>query len=272
MNNRKYSIRAVTIMVGLLQTTPLLASDQFVADGRYTTLKVGATTEQTNLLDAIIRTTIPNRYITIGQGLAYLVKPYGFRLSFQPEYPQGQSVLLSLPLPQPLRSIGPITVSEAIRVFGGESYTAHINPVTRKISYQLKDTHKQYVSETDIQEAHERWKSIVESLANKQPPRRKRHKPAQSALRTYGPVEQGETLGSIVRYFQWHGLTLEQALVETARANPDAFTHENMNNLRVGVILNIPDFNPQEALPVPQAETIVEAHYQQWIEQQDDTQ
>lgn len=56
----------------------------------------------------------------------------------------------------------------------------------------------------------------------------------------YGPVKRGETLVGIAGGTRPEGVTLEQMLVSLYRSNPEAFTG-NMNRLRAGAILRVPD-------------------------------
>jgi pilus assembly protein FimV len=60
-------------------------------------------------------------------------------------------------------------------------------------------------------------------------------------VRQYGPVERGETLGSIARVVRYDDATVEQTMVGLHRHNPEAFIRNNMNLLRTGRILQVPE-------------------------------
>jgi pilus assembly protein FimV len=62
-----------------------------------------------------------------------------------------------------------------------------------------------------------------------------------AAGKEYGPIERGETLGKIARSTMPEGVTLEQMLVALFRTNPDAFIRNNLNLVRAGKILRVPD-------------------------------
>ena len=66
--------------------------------------------------------------------------------------------------------------------------------------------------------------------------------PAQAAAvsGTY-EVKRGDTLGKIARQSLTDGVTLDQMMVALQRANQDAFVGGNINRLKSGVILNVPD-------------------------------
>ena len=59
--------------------------------------------------------------------------------------------------------------------------------------------------------------------------------------KTYGPVQSGDTLRKIAAGVRPQGVSLEQVLVGIFRSNPDAFINNNMNLLRTGKILRIPE-------------------------------
>ncbi|MEO5883674.1 MAG: FimV/HubP family polar landmark protein, partial [Caldimonas sp.] len=66
-------------------------------------------------------------------------------------------------------------------------------------------------------------------------------------------VESGDTLSKIAGRTQRPGVSLDQMLVALFRANPSAFSGENMNRLKSGVVLSVPSaesalgMNPGEA-------------------------
>lgn len=57
----------------------------------------------------------------------------------------------------------------------------------------------------------------------------------------YGPVRAGETLGAIADGLAGDGVSREQAIVALFRANPQAFIAGNLNLMRQGAVLRIPD-------------------------------
>ncbi len=62
-----------------------------------------------------------------------------------------------------------------------------------------------------------------------------------SAGETYGPVKHGDTLSKIAKANKPAELTLEQMLVLLFRNNPGAFAGKNMNRLKAGKILRLPE-------------------------------
>ena len=54
-------------------------------------------------------------------------------------------------------------------------------------------------------------------------------------------VKQGDTLAGIARGHMVAGASIDQVMIATLKANPDAFLGGNINRLRSGVTLNMPD-------------------------------
>jgi pilus assembly protein FimV len=74
-------------------------------------------------------------------------------------------------------------------------------------------------------------------------------------------VVRGDTLSKIAIRNQAEGITLQQMLVALFRTNPDAFVADNMNRLRAGKIISIPDRDAAESIAPADARRIVTAQY-----------
>ncbi len=79
---------------------------------------------------------------------------------------------------------------------------------------------------------------------------------AESKAGEYGPIARGETLGKIAAGLKPEGVSLEQMLVGLYRSNPDAFIRKNMNLVKAGRILRVPD--AQELAAISQGEAVKE--------------
>jgi pilus assembly protein FimV len=77
---------------------------------------------------------------------------------------------------------------------------------------------------------------------------------------SYGPVKRGDTLSKIAREYKPDDVTLEQMLVLLYRNNKEAFSGSNMNRLKTGKVLTIPD--PSEASAIPAREARKEVRVQ----------
>ena len=70
-------------------------------------------------------------------------------------------------------------------------------------------------------------------------------------------VKAGDTLGKIAREYKPEGVTLDQMLVALFNSNRDAFDGSNMNRLRAGKILKVPDAVDTAAVAPVEARKIV---------------
>lgn len=80
-------------------------------------------------------------------------------------------------------------------------------------------------------------------------------KPAETSYKT----KSGDTLSKIANNYAPAGATLDQTLVALFRSNPSAFDGGNMNRLRAGKILTLPDQAAVDAVSPAEARKIVVA-------------
>lgn len=73
-------------------------------------------------------------------------------------------------------------------------------------------------------------------------------------------VRSGDTLSSIASSHARSGVSLDQMLVSLYRGNPQAFIDSNMNRLRSGVVLNLPDGNAAKEVSADEARKVIQAH------------
>ena len=78
--------------------------------------------------------------------------------------------------------------------------------------------------------------------------------------RDYGPIKRGETLSKIAASVRPEGVSLEQMLVAIFRGNPDAFMKNNMNYMKAGKTLRIPE--KEELTTITQREAREEVRLQ----------
>ena len=82
---------------------------------------------------------------------------------------------------------------------------------------------------------------------------------AAPAAGEYGPVRRGETLAKIAESVRPAGVSLDQMLVSLYRENKAAFDGNNMNRLRTGAVLRVPDASALSATSVAEASREVRA-------------
>jgi pilus assembly protein FimV len=72
-------------------------------------------------------------------------------------------------------------------------------------------------------------------------------------------VKSGDSLARIANQMRSGGVSLDQMLVALYRANPDAFINKNMNRLRAGQILSVPNEEAARSLDKKEAHGVVVA-------------
>ncbi len=77
-------------------------------------------------------------------------------------------------------------------------------------------------------------------------------------------VKRGDTLHRIATETKPEGVSLDQMLVGLLRANESAFYGGNMNRLKAGKILAVPNKSTIESVPAPEARKIVVAQSADW--------
>ena len=88
---------------------------------------------------------------------------------------------------------------------------------------------------------------------------------ANKAHTAYGPVKQGDTLARIAKNIVLpSAASFNQMLVALQRANCDAFFGNNMNQLKTGPILRIPDNSEITAITPAEADLEVKAQAADW--------
>ncbi len=97
-------------------------------------------------------------------------------------------------------------------------------------SYDLEESPLK-LEAASVSSAAERKKNIAKSSSSS----------SKQTANTYGPVNRGDTLSTIARQVMPAGVNLNQMLVALHRANRDAFIAGNMNLLRTGAVLTIPE-------------------------------
>ena len=90
--------------------------------------------------------------------------------------------------------------------------------------------------------------------------------PAETKGAQIYEVKKGDTLGAIARQHRPDGVTFNQMLIALQRANEDAFIRNNINLVRAGRILNIPDREALTAVEPADANRLVGAQMADFAE------
>jgi len=109
---------------------------------------------------------------------------------------------------------------------------------------------------------------VARPAAASGPPRRPSSSAARAAMASpgsYGPTVPGDTLWEIaLRARSDRSLSVQQVMMALLRANPDAFFQDNINALKAGAVLNVPDASVIEAVSRSEAVALTSRHWSLW--------
>ena len=128
--------------------------------------------------------------------------------------------------------------------------------VSNKSISEQRQVEQQLQEETELQEEAEL--SEPEDLAETV------ESDPEFGVTTYGPVKNGDTLFRIVQEETIYNVQLNQLLVALYRANHEAFSENNMNRLKTGFILRIPDESEVATISPDVADKEVKIHTANW--------
>ena len=126
------------ILIAITAVLPLLASAHSVTVGRYLTANTRATQPQKNPLLATVTVKLPESVQTVGQGIVFVLNGTGYHIVPKANRTQEVTNLLTQKLPTFDRTLGPITVVQALSALGGEATQVLIDPQYRLISYIIR--------------------------------------------------------------------------------------------------------------------------------------
>lgn len=79
-----------------------------------------------------------------------------------------------------------------------------------------------------------------------------------------GTIQRGQTLSELARPLVGNGRSLNQAMVALLQANPEVFIKGNINMIKAGAILRVPQEQHWSSQEVAQAGRVVAEHVAQW--------
>ena len=108
--------------------------------GRYVSLSMAPQAAQRDLLAQTFDVRFPYEINTIGAAIQYLLNDSGYQLVPEVALDHPASQLLTLPLPDVDRHLGPMTLLAGLQTLIGEPFQVVIDPVHRLIAFRLKAT------------------------------------------------------------------------------------------------------------------------------------
>jgi conjugative transfer region protein (TIGR03748 family) len=130
-------VAAVAICVAGLCTVispHLYAND--VQVGRYSLVAARPTAAQLDPLEATMMLQFPEGMQTVGDAVHYLLQSSGYRLaSLEATHPEA-AFLSGLPLPTVQRTLGPLTLRQALATLAGPAFRLVEDPVHRLVTFE----------------------------------------------------------------------------------------------------------------------------------------
>ena len=104
--------------------------------GRYSLLAATPTEAQAELLATTMTVRFPERIQSVGEAVRYLLQRSGYRLATAESIGPDTVALFALPLPAVHRSLGPMTLREALETLAGPAFHLMQDPVHRLIAFE----------------------------------------------------------------------------------------------------------------------------------------
>ena len=112
----------------------LLANELQV--GRYSLSAATPTEAQAELLATTMTVRFPERIQSVGEAVRYLLQRSGYRLATAESIGPDTVALFALPLPTVHRSLGPMTLREALETLAGPAFYLVHDPVHRLVTFE----------------------------------------------------------------------------------------------------------------------------------------
>ncbi len=104
--------------------------------GRYSLFTATPTQAQAELLATTMTIRFPNRIQTVGEAVRYLLQRSGYRLANVESIGPDTVALFALPLPAVHRSLGPMTLRDALETLAGPAFHLVQDPVHRLVTFE----------------------------------------------------------------------------------------------------------------------------------------
>ena len=133
--------KAIAICIaGLCTLTSLNLRAEDAQVGRYSVIAAVPTEAQADLLATTLTIRFPERIRTLGESVRYLLQRSGYRLASSRSAGPNTATLFALPLPAVHRSLGPMTLRDALKTLAGPAFNLVQDPVHRLITFERCST------------------------------------------------------------------------------------------------------------------------------------
>jgi conjugative transfer region protein (TIGR03748 family) len=126
----------LTMVVFLAPLAPLALNAAELTIGRYSTVQPSPSAAQEDPLAAPVVADLPASVTRIGEAMAALLAPSGYRLAPSLAAAPERAELLNLPLPEAHRTLAPLPLRTALKILVAPSFTLVEDPVHRLITFE----------------------------------------------------------------------------------------------------------------------------------------
>ena len=138
----RYSFTSFCAMLSLLLGTDLVAGTA-VQIGRYTEADPVPLPTQIDLLSAVVFLELDDAVITVGDAVEDVLEGSGYQLSDLADHTRERQLLFGFALPNVHRTLGPITIRDALKTLAGEGWMLIEDPAHRLVTFRLCDRYLQ---------------------------------------------------------------------------------------------------------------------------------
>jgi len=134
--NPTHPVAAIAICVaGICAVASVNLHANDIQVGRYSLFAATPTEAQAELLATTMTVRFPGRIQTVGEAVRYLLQRSGYRLAHAESIGPDTVALFALPLPAVHRSLGPMTLREALETLAGAAFHLVQDPVHRLVTF-----------------------------------------------------------------------------------------------------------------------------------------
>lgn len=138
----KSLINTAVIVGTFLTFSSAYAVTNYTQFGRYLTVTNAPHGNDPYGINGIVQRQFPDNIQTIGGAIRYTLQGTGYHLLPQSSSTKVVNRLYGYPLPIYLRSIGPMSLKNALLKLSGHTYQLVVDPVHRLITYRLRNNYQ----------------------------------------------------------------------------------------------------------------------------------
>ena len=132
-----HPVAAIAICIaGICTVASVNLQAKDIQVGRYSLLAATPTQAQAELLATTMTVRFPERIQTVGEAARYILQRSGYRLATADSIGPDTAALFALPLPAVHRSLGPMTLRDALETLAGPVFHLVQDPVHRLITFE----------------------------------------------------------------------------------------------------------------------------------------